>query len=124
MAIVEQYTRIDAAIDGVSQMEYTSIKITSEAGLIAVKTIQKGLSGFTDGGGQCNISITSAIPKGGPEFDFLSALAKKEPHEMTLTIGSKSYISQGFFTQATASQTEGSSSAIDAEWIGELLELV
>lgn len=123
MTTTDLYARLDVLVNGVTQMELQNVKLTLDGGLIEVRTIQKGLAGYTESGGKANMQIGSAIPKGGLEFDFLSAVANHDKVDMELTIGGKSYQATGMFLNGDVSQSDNGSSAVNAEWQGELKAL-
>jgi hypothetical protein len=121
--VTSRYARLDVQIDGVYQLELTDVKCDFDGGLQEVHTIRKPLAGWTEGGGKCSITFASAIPKGGLEFDYMSAVARHEDHTLTVTIGAQEYQSTGVFQTAGVSQAVGASASASAEWQGDLLAL-
>lgn len=116
------YVRLNTLIDGVIQVELQDVTVEFDSGLVEVKTIQKGLSGFTETGGSVKIDFKSAIPKNGLEFDFLTAIANVEPHQMEVTIGAKSYQSAGVFMNGKVSQSIGASAEATTQWMGNIVQ--
>lgn len=115
------YARLDLLIDGVIQVELQNVTVEFDSGLVEVKTIPKGLSGFTETGGSVKIDFTQAIPKGGLEFDFLTAIANVEAHQVEVTIGAKSYQSAGVFMNGKVSQSNSASAEASTQWMGNLI---
>lgn len=116
------YARLALMIDGVFQIEATNVSIEFNPSLQAVDTLE-GRSGYTQGAGFATISAGAAVPIGGLEFDFMSAMAKNEPHDLEVVVGGKSYAGSGFFQSGSVGQSAGANTESSWTWEGQLKPL-
>jgi len=119
---LNDHARLGLLIDGVYQIEVTNISVQFDSGAVRIDTLE-GLAGKSDGSGSVTISVSQAIPLGGLEFDFVSALATGTYHQMQIPIGAKSYIGNGWFQSGSGGQGVNAASEAGWEWTGELSEL-
>ena len=117
------HAKLALLIDGVYQTKATQLTIEFDPALNRVDTLD-GFAGFTQGPGSCRITCSTAVDFSGLEFDFMSAIANVEAHDMQFVIGAQTYTSSGFFaepgsvSQGVAANTEGSWT-----WVGDLKPL-
>lgn len=83
-----------------------------------VMTMKRGLAGFSDGPTESSISIESAIPRKGYEFDFVNAVNKKLTVRIVVKSGGKRHQFSGRFSQAEWSNSVDSPSMISAQFQG------
>jgi hypothetical protein len=114
----KDYLRLAALIDGQFQAEATSISINGQSGAQAVETIANGLSGKTPGSPRIEFALTSAVPTGGMEFDFVEATRAGTYHEVQLVYGTKTIVSKGWFQDFSLSQSTNASTETSGNFVG------
>lgn len=119
---LEDHLKLTVLIDGVFQVKVSNITVNGDSGSQAVETLE-GLAGKTPGSGKCEISGTWAVPLGGLEFDFWSAMAAGSYHEIQVPVGAKSVISEGWFQTAGVQGSVNSSTEANMTFMGELQAL-
>ena len=121
--VAEIYGRVRVLIDGKAQLEITNAHIELDSVLVPVDTIEKGLAGFTEGSGKTTITGGTALPIGGFEFNFMSAIANKEAHDVQIDIGPHSYRSTGVFQNGAVGMGVNASAEGNWTWMGDLKSL-
>lgn len=116
------YSNIIVYIDGVLMDEESDVTITHNSGKNAVRSVVKGLSGFTLGAGSDDISISMNVPSDGWAINPSSLCHDVEAlklnpglnpfHTLTLIAASTTYESQCFFTSAQVSHNVDSASKV------------
>ncbi len=114
----KDYIRLAALIDGQFQAEATNISINGESGAQAVETIANGLSGKTPGSKSVEFTLTSAVPTGGMEFDFPTAVADGSYHEVQVVYGAKTLVSKGWFQSFSLSQSTNAATETSGSFKG------
>lgn len=116
---LEEYLTLSVLIDGRFQAKITNIEVTLDGGRIEVETLE-GLVGYTQGNKKLNFTGKWVVPKGGPEFDFVEAIALGTFHDITIPYGVKSLFSEGFFKEGGLSQGLNASLEGTTSFIGTL----
>lgn len=93
---LQDHLRPSLLIDGIYQVEITQMQVNGDSGAQAVRTLD-GLVGKTPGSTELTITGNWAVPIGGLEFDFLTACQEGSYHQLQVTVGSKSLVSDGWF---------------------------
>ncbi len=117
MALAD-HLRLKLLVDGVFQIKLSTIRMSFDSGAQEVDTLE-GLAGKTPGSGKVKITGTGAVPLGGPEFDYLTAVQEGSYHSLQVPFGTKSYIGNGWFGTAELGQSTNQSTEIQFEWTGE-----
>jgi len=119
---LQDHLRLALLVDGVQQIKASDISLKCDGKNQPVETLE-GLAGKTGGSGMVTITGTCAIPLGGPEFDFESAVANGTYHTLQVPLGVKSYIGNGWFEDAEVSGSVGKSTEMRFTWMGEFKPL-
>lgn len=119
---LEDHLRLGIVLGGVWQVKPSSISVSFDSGAQRVDTLE-GLAGKTPGAGSVSISITAAVPAGGPEYDWLSACADGNYENIVVPFGAKAYTGNGWFQTAGGSQSVNANTETTCEWVGELKPL-
>lgn len=122
MPEVQDHLRLTALVDGKRQTELTKINGKLVTNSQAIETLE-GLAGKTPGSGRVTISLTSAIPASGLEFDYWSTAAKGTYHTVQIPVGSKSYIGKGWFDEVELDQSVNGGAEVSCTWIGTIAPL-
>jgi hypothetical protein len=122
MPEVQDHLRLTALVDGKRQLELTKINGKLVTNSQAIETLE-GLAGKTPGSGRVTISLTSAIPASGLEFDYWSTAAKGTYHTVQIPVGSKSYIGKGWFDEVELDQSVNGAAEVSCTWIGTIAPL-
>ena len=118
---LQDHLRLKLLVNGVSQIETSSISVEFDSGAQRVDTLE-GLAGKTPGSGSVTINVTSAVPIGGPEFDYEGACVRGDYVDMQVPFGAESYIGTGWFQTAQVSQSVNANTEIQFTWIGQFAE--
>lgn len=118
-----QYARSTLFFDGVELEHITSLEHKTNGGWVPVKTLKKGLSGFSPTGGHVEIRVGVAIPIGGPEAEFQPKCINGETVTLQMPIGSKDYIGEGQIMNADFSQSTDKELIGSFDWMGEVAPL-
>jgi len=118
---LEDHLRLKLLIDGVFQIKLSTIKVSFSSGAQEVDTLE-GLAGKTPGSGKVKITGSGAVPLGGPEFDYPTAVKQGTYHSLQVPFGVKSYIGNGWFDSAELGQSVNQSTEISFEWTGEFAD--
>lgn len=100
-----------------------SVDLKTDAGWIPVKTLLKGLSGFTNAGGMVTIKVEVAIPIGGPEAPFQPDSIDGNIVILQVPIGAKDYLGNGQVTESDFSQSTDKELKGSFTWVGELKKI-
>lgn len=119
MPAFQDHLRVTVLIDGVRQIKATNIQVNGQSGAQAVETLD-GLTGKTPGSKRVEMSITSAVPISGPEFDFATAVADGTYHEIQFPLGAKTIVAQGWFQDYSVQGSVNANTEISANFVGEL----
>lgn len=79
MANQQLYTLLFAVTNGNLLAEEQQVDITRTSGAQRVMTVAKGFAGLSPGAALCEIDVKNAIPAGGFEVDFGTAIAGLVP---------------------------------------------
>ncbi len=118
MPVMQQGQKLRLLVDGVHQLLQSDIQLQVDGQNQPLEVIE-GLVGFTHGPGRVTITGTGVVPRGGPEFDYVDAAARRSFHDLQVPYGTKSYIGNGLFDQATLGASTGKGTEISFTWIGE-----
>lgn len=114
------YDQVYAYIDGGLMAEAISINTALEGDNQPALTIVKGFAGITPSPKTRTISVESAVPSTGFEFDFEQAFLDSAEVEIVLQLGSngKECTSRGYFTTVPVSAGVGQAATISFEFTG------
>lgn len=117
----DTYSNYSIFADGNLLAEAQSIDADWDTALQVVKTMGKGFAGANKGSEQMNISVESAIPSTGLEFDPLERMKELGTFELTIANNStgKSLTSTGFLQTAKLSQATDSQAKFNFAFVGE-----
>ena len=119
MATLSDHIRLTVLIDGQYQTTASNIQVNGNSGAQAVETLA-GLAGKTPGSKRLEFTGNFAVPLGGPEFDFWSAVNKGTYHDIQIAIGAKSIVAKGWFQECGISQSTNANTEQTAHFIGNL----
>lgn len=116
---MQDYALLKLFYNGAPVTQITRINRVLNANNQPIMVLGEGLTGYTDGSGECTIDWDAPIPIGGTEFDYEGDLAAKHFVDMQVFVGSRSYAGRGKLQQATTSQEQGATASIAVSWQGE-----
>lgn len=109
-------------VNGRTLAEATKVTIRVMSNDFEVNTMHQGLAGFGDGPGKTEVTIESAVPKRGYEFDFVEAVRAKK----TVTIVSKSagrrHRTEGRIKDAEWSNQTDAPTLLTANFSGKMIK--
>lgn len=111
--------RMPVFVDGTPLEYVTSLEVNGESNAQKIVTMLDGLIGFSDGPAEVNITIESAIPIGGPEYDYWNSWNDGGWHSLQIGVGSKDYVGDGRFLRVNFSASSDKSASVRAEWTGK-----
>lgn len=117
MPVMQNGLKLRLLVDGVHQLLQSEIQLQIDGQNQPLEVLE-GLVGFTNGSGRVTITGTAIVPRGGPEFDYVTAVAERSFHDLQVPLGQKSYIDNGLFDQATLGASTGKGTEISFTWIG------
>ena len=93
------------SVDGKPLLEAMSVDDDISSEDKPVKTLAKGLSGFSDGAASCKVSIKSAVPRAGYEVDFANYVATHKTCTIQVRGAGKltTYVGRFLTTKSTSS---------------------
>ena len=101
-------------VNGRIQMEAQSFDVSASSGAQRVSTIQRGATGHTGAMPQFDVSVKSAVPIKGVEFDPFKYLNSQQEIKITVKMnGSDKVSGVGRVSSAKFSAATGSETAID-----------
>lgn len=98
--------------------EASKLTVTVTSNDQKVMTMKKGLAGFSDGPTESSITVESAIPRKGYEYDFVNAVNKKLAVRIVVKSGGKRHSFNGRFSQAEWSNSVDAPSLITGQFMG------
>lgn len=111
--------RLPLFVDGQAIEEYNNLEVNGEANPIEITTVLKGLAGKSDGNSRVTVSCTSAMPIGGPEYDYWNAMIDgREDVTMQIGVGDGDFVSIGWFTSVRFSASTDKACEVQWEWTG------
>lgn len=102
------------------QAEAQSVRVTVSSGANPVKTMRKGLAGKSDGAGQCDIAVTSAVPKAKLEGDFIRVCVRKAFVRVVFVLAGIRYQVEGWVQDVTVNQQQDTQATVDVNIMGGL----
>lgn len=117
MALVEG-AKLVAFLNGAFMQYVTSISFVTESGLVPMETITEGLSGFTEGTGNCQIEIGLVMPSTGQEHQYQQICANSETCTIQVGAGAESYAAQGKIITNSWQQTVNGGTEGSFTWQG------
>lgn len=115
---LSDHLRLKLLIGGVFQITPSSIRVAFAANNQVVETLE-GLAGKTPGSGRVTITVTAAVPIGGPEVDFFTKCVDGAYDEMQVPFGAKSYIGTGWYDDVEIGQSANANTEVNFTWQGE-----
>lgn len=93
--INEYLVRLPVFVNGVPLEEVTQIEATLDSGRTEIYTQTKGLAGWAEGAKMVTVTVTSAIPVGGPEVDTWALANSGEVTTLQVGVGRGDYAQAG-----------------------------
>lgn len=106
-------------IDGQLLSESTSVSISIDPQNQPIFTQQKGFAGVSPGATQTQISVESAVPVVGFEYDFTDALQSVKEVEITVFAHSKKTTCKGFLMKVDQKYGVNQAASVSFDFIGE-----
>jgi hypothetical protein len=88
-------------VNGRLQAEANKASASIKGNNNTVFTMRKGLAGKSDGATTSEVTITSAIPRKGLEFDFRTAVIQKKIFTIVIKSGNQRVQFQGWFEETS-----------------------
>jgi hypothetical protein len=124
MSNLQQYTKVEVYLDGTLLSEEASVKVARKSGANNVFTVAKGFAGRSPGSPMLEISIESAVPAAGFEFNAGKAIKNQEVHELTLFAAGVTLTTKGFFDTDDLNHAVNSESKLSLSFVGEIADWV
>ena len=119
MANQQAYTKADVYINSKKLAEEASVTIASSNGKIPVKTVAKGLAGFSKGAGMTEIDISNAVPTLGFELDPTQFMfGDDDTIEITIFAAGRTLTVKGSIMSSNFSHAVDSASKLDFKFTG------
>lgn len=99
----------------------TKVSVTVKSNDNVVNTMVLGFNGFSDGPGNAEATIESAIPKKGYEVDFVECVRKKKTVDVVVLSGGQRHKTQGRITEAKWDNATDSTTLMSASYMGKML---
>ena len=114
-----KYTNCAVFLDKVLLAEAQSEDTTDESGTQIVRTQQKSFAGASKGYGEFTVTVTSAIPRTGIEYDIYDAMHNMTQVEMILWRGAKKLTSRGYILRVSEKHSGDNPASVDFTFSGE-----
>ena len=119
MANQQSYTKADVYINSNKLAESASVTISTTSGKQPVKTMAKGLAGFTKGAGMTEIDVSNAVPSIDFEFDPTQFMfGDDDSIELTIYVAGRTLTLEGSITSCNFSFAVDSASKLDFKFTG------
>lgn len=116
---LQDYARSTIYFNGTELKEVMSIDVATQGGWVPVRTLSKGLAGFSGTGGSVTIKVSFAVPLGGPEANFQKKCVQGEIVSLQVPIGGIDYIGNGKVLSVDFSQSTDKELIGSFDWMGE-----
>jgi hypothetical protein len=107
----QKYAKGSIFLDGIPLAECTKISVKHSSGANDVNTLAKGRAGESPGVQSSMVTLGSAVPVVGREYDFLDALQKGKKVEVVLFRAGKKITGEGFLREFDEDYDVNSASA-------------
>lgn len=104
-------------VNGRLQAEAVNAKCSIKANANRVVTMRKQLAGKSDGATSSDVSITSAIPRAGMEFDFRTAVLQKKFFVIVVKSANQRVQFKGWFEDVEWSNAVDSATMTSANFV-------
>jgi hypothetical protein len=118
---LQHYEKCAFFIDGQLMSESTSVSVDSDPKLNAIETMQKGFSGVSPGSEMTQISVESAVPRIGFEYDFVGTMQAQAVVEFTFFAHGKKSTTKGFISKVGQKYGVNQAAAVSFEAMCEPL---
>jgi hypothetical protein len=108
-------------LNGVVLNESGSIRYREMSNDKPVKTLTKGLSGFSNGAEECSVDFENAIPREGFEAEFTSITRKHQTVRVGFRIANKQYECEGRFMDSEISTSVDNPNGVNMTFAGRVL---
>lgn len=108
----------------VLQLEMQSFTIKRSSGATGVDTAAKGFAGQSPGSPKMTISVQSAVPAAGMEFDPGTYIKNLDVADIVIFAASRTLSTSGFINDDTFSYSVNSEGKIDMEIVAQMAEWV
>lgn len=120
MANTDYLSKLFVAFEGQPLEELTSFELNGEQNLQKIITIMSGLSGFSTGAPEANISLTAAVPIDGPEYDFWNTMRDESWVTIQVGVGKGDFASKGKIQKCRIQGATEKAVEISVDWTGRL----
>lgn len=117
---LQDYAKLVVLLDGTEIEEVTNIDLKTNGGWMPVKTLKKGLTGFSKSSGEVTLNVQFTVPLGGPEVNFQSKCIEGEYVTMQVGIGAIDYVGNGKIMNVDISQSTDKEISGSFSWMGEV----
>lgn len=119
MANTDYLSKLPIFVAGTALEEVQSVEVNKETNLQKIVTMLKGLAGFSSGAKEVNISVTCAVPIGGPEFDFWNTAEDEEWVDIQIGLADKDFCSTGKITKVSFQGATDKAVELRFDWVGK-----
>lgn len=119
MAALEEYEGPGTLIfDGDIQAEAQTVRLSYNSNNRPVTTMRKGLAGKSNGPGQSDITVTSALPRAGMEGKFLEKCVRNAFVRVVVVFSGKRWQIEGWIGDVSVEQSQDSSASVSCTITG------
>jgi len=122
MANLEIYTKAVVYVNSSVLSEEASVAIKRLSGAQPVKTVAKGLAGFSPGAPMMTISVSNAVPSADFELDPGKMIADLEIVEITIFAAGRTLTSKGCILDDNFAHAVETASKLDFEFTGAMAQ--
>lgn len=108
----------------VLQLEMQSVTVKRSSGATGVDTAAKGFAGQSPGSPKMTISMQSAVPAAGMEFDPGTYIKSLDVADIVIFAAGKTLATSGFINDDTFSYSVNSEGKLDMEIVAQISEWV
>lgn len=124
MANLERYTKATVYINGSLLSEESSVTVKRMSGAQPVKSVAKGLSGFSPGSGQTDISVSCNVPNADFEYDAGDDVAGINTVEITIIAAGRSLTTKGSILDDNFAHSVDSAAKLDFNFQGQFAKWI
>lgn len=119
MANLERFTKASVYINGQLLSEESNVTAKRMSGAQPVKSVAKGLSGFSPGAGQCDISVSTNVPAADFEYDPGEDIDGVNVVELTILAAGRSLTTKGVILDDNFAHGVDSAAKLDFNFQGQ-----
>lgn len=115
----DQYATGYAFLDGQLLAESQKVSIEADPQHQVIRTMYKGFAGISKGAASAKASVSNAVPKAGPEYDYITVCQDGTPIEFIAWLANKRFSSKGFMMNVKGDFGEGEPATFSFDFEGE-----